>query len=311
MIQSPGDAVADQIWCDLHLHSTNSDGHVAPEDLIEKARRASLRVMSISDHSRPTFDADLEGLAARHGITLLPGLEISTMHHGRKYHVLGYGHGVLDTELQKFAFLPTAVKNATYERVIGRLRAEGVELPATEDMLVGIQEDGPPAHPGKWMLSSTLIGRYAAHSLGMDPTRAAGLVKERYNLLKGREPDRYVPAERMISMIRDAGGIPVLAHPFWECTAGRNSWDGVTSDLRQFSTVGLVGFEVSSRHDSQIGEGQRRDVANALDLIPFRSSDYHGNGKTEIGQFPMPVAHLMEAARRCGVVIPLHGVDGG
>ncbi|TDD15090.1 hypothetical protein E1294_35460 [Nonomuraea diastatica] len=262
--------------------------------------------MSISDHSRTTYDSELEAMAAGYGVILLPGIEISTMHHDRKYHVLGYGHGILDAELQEFAFRPTAIKNEAYGRVLAGLRAAGTQLPATEDILAGVQEDGPPLHPRKWMLSATLIGRYLARPLGVDPVQAAAVVKDRYNALKNSERDRYVPTGRAIAMVRNAGGIPVIAHPFWECHSGRNTWDGVVDDLRTFSAEGLAGVEVSSRHDSPADEDRRRETAHQLRLVPFRSSDFHGNGKTEVGQFPMPVEHLAEAAGRCGVDIPLH-----
>ncbi|MEO3789017.1 PHP domain-containing protein [Nonomuraea sp. B10E15] len=307
MTRSPCDGTAGQAFCDLHLHTTNSDGLMSPEEVIERAGRAALRVMSISDHSRTTYDAGLEALAAAHGTILLPGLEISTMHHDRKYHVLGYGHGVLDAKVQEFAFRPTAVKNDVYGRVLAGLRAAGTPLPATEDILAGVQEDGPPLHPRKWMLSATLIGRYLARPLDVDPVRAAAVVRERYNAMKSSERDRYVPTERAIAMVRDAGGIPVIAHPFWECHSGRNSWGGVVGDLGRFTAAGLAGVEVSSRHDSPADEDRRREAAHRLRLVPFRSSDFHGNGKTAVGQFPMPVEHLIEAADRCGVDIPLHG----
>jgi predicted metal-dependent phosphoesterase TrpH len=305
MSGTPSDSTPNDLLCDLHLHSTNSDGLASPEEVVELARHASLWAMCISDHSRVTFDPELVELAAEHGLIMLPGMEISTLHDGRKYHVLAYGRGVFDAHLQEVAFRPTAIKNDTYRQVLADLRAEGARLPGDEEILMGVRDDAPPLHPGKWMFSSTLIGRYLARHRGMGAADAAVLVKDRYNALKGRESDRYVSTEETVAMVRAAGAIPVIAHPFWECTSGRNSWDGVVRDLRHFRDLGLVGVEVSSRHDSPAAEERRRVVADELDLVPFRSSDFHANGKTKVGQFPMPFDALTEAAERCGAELPI------
>lgn len=297
--------VADGLLCDLHLHSTHSDGMVSPEQLVVLASRAGMSAMCISDHSRPTFSRRLSDLAAGHGIALLPGLEISTVHNGRKYHVLAYGPGVLDAGFLDFSFRPTAVKNGIYRRVLADLRADGARLPGDDEILAGARDGAEPRHPGKWMFSSTLIGRYLAPVIGSDPASAAAVVKERYNALKGHEADRYVPTERAVALSREIGAIPVIAHPFWECRGGGDDWGTVVGDLRCFAARGLIGMEVSSRHDAPADEQRRAEVARRLALVSFRSSDFHGNGKTEVGQFPMRGEHLVEAGRRCGVEVPL------
>lgn len=300
MGQVPAARPADDALCDLHLHSTNSDGLASPEAVITFARRAGLSVMCISDHSRATYTDQLRQTAARHGIAMLPGLEISTTHGGHKYHVLAYGDGVLEAGFADFAFRPTAIKNDTYRSVLAELRAEGARLPGDDEIMAGTRDDRPPGHPGKWMLSSTLIARYLAPVTGMDAQTAAAVVKARYNVLKDRVADRYVPTEATIALARAAGAISVIAHPFWQCRGGGNTWDGVVSDLRGFTVMGLAGMEVSSRHDSLADEERRTVAARRLGLVPFRSSDFHGNGKTDVGQFPMRAGDLIDAARRCG-----------
>src|SRR5436305_1586835 len=139
---------AGELLCDLHLHSTNSDGQASPEEVIGLAKRAGLWAMCISDHSRPTFDRGLCYLAARNRVVLIPVLEISTMHRGRKYHVLAYGTGVLGAGFGEYAFRPTAIKNDAYRKVLADLRAEGTRLPSDEDILIGVREGAPPLHPG-------------------------------------------------------------------------------------------------------------------------------------------------------------------
>jgi hypothetical protein len=188
--------------------------------------------------------------------------------------------------------------------------AGGVRLPSDAEILAGAREDGPPRHPTRWMFSATLIGSYLAPALGLASADAAGLVKSRYNALKDDGRDRYVPTVAAIAAARAAGAVPVVAHPFWECTSGRNSWDAVVADLQVLASAGLTGMETSSRHDSPADERRRAVTADRLGLVPFRSSDFHANGKTAVGQFPMDAADLIEAAARCGVALPLPALPG-
>jgi 3',5'-nucleoside bisphosphate phosphatase len=232
------------------------------------------------------------------------------MHGARKYHILAYGSGVLEASFLDFAFRPTAIKNDVYSRVLADLRAEGKPLPGDDAIMAGIQDGAAPRHPGKWMLSARLIARYLAPVTGTDTATAAAVVKSRYNERKGHPASRYVATEATIALARAAGAVPVIAHPFWECPAGGNTWHGVLDDLRHFAALGLAGMEVSSRHDSPADEERRTAAAHGLGLVPFRSSDFHGNGKTEVGQFPMRAEGLIEAARRCGAEIPIAGQAG-
>jgi len=76
---------------DLHLHTTASDGRLTPTELVQRAAKAGLKVIAITDHD--TVDGIPEALAAAKAfpsLTVIPGVELSTDVTGGEVHVLGY-----------------------------------------------------------------------------------------------------------------------------------------------------------------------------------------------------------------------------
>lgn len=282
---------------DLHVHSSNSDGLQSPDQVLAGA--GHLAGLAFTDHSSISFDGDLARAARTRGVKLLfPGIEISTTHDGCKYHVLGYGHGLLDPQFLDYAYHPTRIKNEVYAAVVDELRGDGYGLPSFDDMLVGRGLGTEPLHPTKWMMSKSVISRYLVLD-GVSDTAARLLLAERYERHKSRHPNRYLPTRDVVARIRAHGGLPGIAHPWWECPAGRNTPDGVADALRLLRDAGLLGLEVSTRHHTVGTEDSRRQVASALGLLPLAGSDYHANGKTELGQFGLTgpeMDHLLQVA---------------
>ena len=260
---------------DLHVHTTNSDGLEPPERVI--ARAGHLAGLAFTDHSAVTFDDTLVKTARERGIELLfPGIEISTTHDRRKYHVLGYGKGLLDPDFVDYSFTPTRIKNEVYAVIINELRRDGHPLPSFEDMMAGrgldSKGDEEPAHLTKWMMSKTVISRYLVAD-GLAEPDARVLLTERYERHKSRRPDRYLPTRDVVERVRAHGGLPGIAHAWWECPAGLNTHDDVVATLRMLRDAGLLGLEVSTRHHTVGTEESRRAVAASLGLLPMSGSD--------------------------------------
>ena len=275
---------------DLHVHTSNSDGLESPEQVLAGA--GHLAGLAFTDHSAITFDEALGKTARTHSVQLLfPGIEISTTQDGHKYHVLGYGHGLLDRGFLNYAFTPTRIKNEVYANVIDELRRDGYALPSFEDMMAGRGLGPEPAHLTKWMMSKNVIGRYLERD-GVAQETARQLLTERYEGHKSRSPDRYLPTRDVVARVRAHGGLPSIAHAWWECPAGLNTPDNVVATLRALCGAGLLGLEVSTRHHTVGTEQSRRAVAAELGLLPMSGSDYHANGKTALGQFGLTGAEM-------------------
>jgi hypothetical protein len=254
---------------DLHTHSRVSDGTDTPAELVAIAAAAGLDVVALTDHDTTKGWAEAaEALPA--GLTLVRGAELScTSPDGRgrtcTVHVLAY---LFDPDSQ-----PIVDEQH-------RLRAERRER--LRRMANQMREDGLPIDPDEVMDSLPAGSSAGRPHLAMALQRA-GLVTSvgdafaRYldNNSRYYLPKSDTPVLDAIRMIRDAGGVTVLAHAFAR-TRGRTVTPAVIADL---AAAGLTGLEVDHPdHDAQ-ARAELRGIATELDLPVTGSSDYHGDNK--------------------------------
>jgi len=113
---------------DLHTHSTASDGTESPAAVITSARRAGLEVIALTDHDTAHGWDEAAAAAARHGVGLVRGMEISCSRYGRSIHLLGYlvdpDHPGLATEI---GYAREARVNRL-RRMVEKMAADGIPL---------------------------------------------------------------------------------------------------------------------------------------------------------------------------------------
>lgn len=278
---------------DLHTHTTVSDGRLDPEDLISAAAEAGVRVLVITDHSAVTWSPSLAARAATLGVLLpFPGMELSTVHQGERYHVLVYGPGCLNPGFAAFAERPNRVKNERMGRALELLRTAYPKVPGLSVVLRGELPDGSCLHPHKRLLSRTDTCRVLAPSLklGVEETRsllsaALRQVDQRDPLLRSPE-NIYLPTVQVIELATRVGCLPVLAHPLWQLAHEDGDRSVLEQDLRTFRQCGLRAAEVASYHHPRAGTDP-----GLLALLPeiglerSGGSDFHGNGKSQLGRY--------------------------
>ena len=250
---------------DLHTHSNRSDGTDTPTELVEKAAAQGLDVVAITDHDSTAGWDEAQATADRLGITLVPGIEISTMRDGVSVHLLAYGFDPADAALL-----------AELRRI---LDGRDNRLPALLDKLA---EHDMPLSVGDVVAQS---GNAAASGRPhvADAMVAAGYVADRdeafQDWLYDHGPafvERYgAPLDEAIGLVRDAGGVSVLAHP-WARKGRRVLGREVIAGL---AAIGLGGIEVDHNNHSDDVRAELRAIAADLDLAATGSSDYHGTGK--------------------------------
>lgn len=274
---------------DLHTHSSVSDGTDIPEVLVRNAAAAGLDVIALTDHD--TFDGwDAAFAAGRgHGLTVVGGVEISTGLRGAAVHLLGYlpepDFGPLVAELERVR----AHRNGRLTTIIERLNRIGVHLTRNDVLAVASR----------------------ASSLGR-PHVADALVARGYVRNRGEAFDnwlaeggpafvpKYAPrTAEAIALVRQAGGVAVLAHPW-----GRSSRRVLTPGaLEELAGVGLAGLEVDHDDHDQADRDELRSLAADLGLVVTGSSDHHGTGKIghELGRYttdPEQYERLLDLAGR-------------
>jgi predicted metal-dependent phosphoesterase TrpH len=245
---------------DLHIHSTASDGTLSPAQVVEEGARLGLSAIALCDHD--TVESVGEALAAgtRLGIPVLTGVEVNTDVGDKDVHILGYrfdpSGGAVAAKLQ-------LLRDGRYrrgEQMVRQLNDAGVEL-VLEDVLVHAG-DGPVGRPH---VAAALVDR------GYVPSIDSAFGKY---LKRGRpgfvERMKFTPAEAM-AFIKEAGGIPAIAHP------EKVKDDGLVESLVE---QGLEGVEVYHTHQDDIARRKWRRFAERHGLLVTGGTDSHGPGGT-------------------------------
>jgi 3',5'-nucleoside bisphosphate phosphatase len=252
---------------DLHTHSSASDGTDTPAQLIREAAAAGLDVVALTDHDAMSGWAEARQAADDVGITLVPGLEVSTKLEHRGVHLLGYlpdpTYPPLVAELERIL----AGRSSRTPGMVAALRDAGIDI-TEEDVR---RESGGSVAAGRPHVADALV------RLGLVKDRTTAFIEY---LDPGRPGyvNRYAtPLQEMIPLIVAAGGVPVIAHPW-----GRRG--GTVLDaaaLASLKDLGLAGIEVDHQDHTPEMRSRLRDIAADLDLVVTGSSDHHGLGKID------------------------------
>lgn len=285
---------------DLHTHTTVSDGRLDPEDLIAAAAEAGLQVLVITDHSSVTWSPSLVSQAAALGVLLpFPGMELSTVYRGERYHVLVYGPGCLNPDFAAFAERPNRVKNERIGRALDLLRNDCPGVPGLPSVLRGELPDGSCLHPHKRLLSRTDTCRVLAPvlKLGVEDTRdllSAALREVDQRDPRSRNPENtYLPTPQVIEFATQVGCLPVLAHPLWRLAREDEDRSVLERDLRAFRQLGLGAAEVASYHHHRAGtDPGLLSLLSEIGLERSGGSDFHGNGKSWLGRYGLTSAEF-------------------
>lgn len=252
---------------DMHIHSVYSDGWATPVELVRKYKDDDYDVVSLTDHDNVAgvHDALVSGEALR--IQVIPGIELSTKKeldgwgYASEIHVLGYNIDIENKSLLDLSERLLRSRRERNEALIERLRAEGYNL---DEELIRMRNGGG-------YIAKPDIVR-ALEALGVDR-------KDGWSMLDSRQ--RYMPSvEEGISAIRDAKGIPVLAHPMKisGLRPGEEGFFGRLSDLlRHLKKAGLGGMECFHPSANQEHRLKLVDLAGRYHLHITEGSDFHGN----------------------------------
>ncbi|WP_169083164.1 PHP domain-containing protein [Paenibacillus sp. PL91] len=253
---------------DLHTHTTASDGMQSPAENVRLAKEAGLAAIAITDHDTVAgvAEAMLEG--KRLGITVVPGVEVSTVASGTDIHILGYYTNNEDEKwLSRLSSL-RGLRGQRNEMILNKLNELGIA--------VTMEEVIAAAHGNSNMESL----QAAAVSIGR-PHIAAVLVnkgivsnmKEAFDLYLKTGAAAYVNPPRLnpfeaVDWIREAGGTSVIAHP------GLYGNDSLVEEIIRY---GIQGIEVFHSDHNPEDESRYAQLAAKYQLIATGGSDFHGS----------------------------------
>ncbi len=258
---------------DLHTHSSCSDGSLTPRELVEEASRIGLAAIALTDHDTIAGVAEALRAGAEYNIEVIPGIEISAMQEGQAIHILGYG-----ISLDHSGFLNLISELATFretrnQAILTRLGSLGIHLDSTE-------------------LTASTVGLIGRPHIARQLVRQghAASIPQAFRRFLQRNAQAYVPVTRFpaaetIRLIKEAGGLPVLAHP----TTIAKNLKGVPYLIKKLTEFGLGGVEVFYPGHSLKICRRLLDLCEHGQLIATGGSDFHGSLRPEIKLGGAPV----------------------
>ena len=271
---------------DLHLHTTASDGRLSPEDLVREAHAAGLVTMAVTDHDTTAAIAAAAAAARAHGLTCVPGIEITALHARRDVHVLAYFFDPDSGELAGFLKRQREDRRRRLFEMADALDRLGV--PVDPAPLREAATPGTGRAPGRPLLAAALVraGHVASIAEAFDRFLAEG--RPAYAARQGASP------VDVIALIARAGGLTSLAHP------GKLRLDAMIPPLAE---AGLSAIEVHHSDHSDADTDRYRRMADRLDLLVTGGSDYHGPGSGRaagFGRIHLPADDYARLVERAG-----------
>jgi predicted metal-dependent phosphoesterase TrpH len=245
---------------DLHLHTTASDGRLAPAALVGRAAAAGVRILAVTDHDTTDGIDEATAEAVHRAVVVVAGIEITAVEDGRDVHMLGYFFDPEDESLDRFLAAQRAVRIRRIADMAVRLDHLG--LPVDIQPLLEEARTHHTRSIGRPALARAMV------TAGHVPT-----TRDAFETWLGQGRPAFVERagptpETVIETLHRAGGIASLAHP------GRTRIDARIASLRD---AGLDAIEAyHSDHDVQTAQGYVA-VARRLELLVTGGSDFHGD----------------------------------
>lgn len=270
------------MYCDLHTHSHFSDGSHSPAWLISRAKELNLAI-ALTDHNTVSGLPEFLAEAEKQGVRAVPGIEFSTVCHGKELHLVG-----LFVAPAHFSYLESVAedfhrrKAEANREMVRRLNDAGYEI--DYDVLVSRSLTG---NINRAHMANALVEK------GYMTTP-----QEAFEKLLGDDLPIYVSCERLetaeaVRILRKIKAVPILAHPLQELTA-----EGLRKILPELMEAGLIGLETHhSSYDNATIE-KALTIARDFGLLPSGGSDFHGRAKPDIrvgagkGNLCIPVSFL-------------------
>jgi 3',5'-nucleoside bisphosphate phosphatase len=268
---------------DLHCHSTASDGECPPAEVVQRAKKAELAAIALTDHDTTAGVAEAVRAGAASGVRVICGCEFSTRAPWGELHLLGY---FLDPEhagLQTFLVETRAARRRRGEQMVSKLQQLGVDID-----LADLEEQVGAGAVGRPHVARALVERGASAD-----------INEAFERYLGRGRVAYVEKPlptlaRVTTLVHEVGGLAVAAH------LGDHGSEG---QIREFQAQGLDGIEVRHPSHAPVTEARLTRLAERLGLGMSGGSDWHGDSEfgdshAPLGGLDIPLAWLERLEKR-------------
>lgn len=264
-------------YIDLHIHSTASDGTFSPTEIINEALKLSGKenpvVLALTDHDTVSGTEEFQKVAFKHKkqLTTISGVEISTNYHGVEIHLLGYNINPLNKSLLNNLTIYRESRDGRNAKIIEKLQEQGFKVSMDE-----IHSDKPGETIGRPHIAKLLMKKKYVSS-----------IQEAFDkyLAEGRicYVERIMPTpQEAINLIKNSGGIPVLAHLMLYKKLDAAQKEVLVHELKEY---GLVGIETYYNTYTPVEQEYVSSLAKQWGLLKTGGTDFHGKNKPNISLF--------------------------
>ena len=262
---------------DYHIHTYYSDGIFSPEKIVDLALEAGLQAIALTDHDNVlSYNVAKEYLKTKEvDLKLIQGIEVNTLYKEYEVHILGYFPDVEASDFKALLKTQQQARIKQTKEILALLnKKEGIKI-KFEDVKNMVAEGGSIGRP------------HIAKAI----TNVGGTsnVMEAYSKYIHRDSPVYVERKTVtpfdaVEVIYDAGGIPVIAHPY--------DIDIAEDLIKKLMNCGLLGIEAYHRKHSPAIVEYFSSMAENLGLIVTGGSDFHApnimNGQIILGKNFIP-----------------------
>jgi len=247
-------------YADLHIHTKFSDGTFTPSRVVSEAKKQGLSCIAITDHDEVGAIAQAKDKAARLGIELIPGIELSAeLDNCYEVHILGYFIDWQQEWFRKKLKVICQERTSRAFKILEKLKAIGMELDSEE-----LKEQASIGAIGRLHIARMLAKQKFVSSL-----------QQAFDKYLGNDRSCYVKKFKLtpreaIEMIIKLKGIAVLAHPY--CI-------GNDEVILKFAKLGLRGLEVYYPEHNKASTTHYKALAEEHGLLMTGGSDCHGLAK--------------------------------
>jgi predicted metal-dependent phosphoesterase TrpH len=256
---------------DLHTHSRASDGELSPSELIRSARERGITAIALTDHDTVDGLDEAREEAVRQGVEFIPGIEFDIEYEpvaiGGEFHLLGLGLATIGPGFREALAGIRRKREERNRRILERMEEElGLRVDYGEVRAISGGGILGRLHFATLLVKRRIVkNQEQAFSKYLSKGRPLYIAKERLEF------------SRALGMIREAGGISVLAHPH----SLHIAWGRLPGFVADLAARGLAGIE-AWHPSAKVPSCKRLEaLGKSLGLYITAGSDFHGNSRPD------------------------------
>ncbi|MBP3369245.1 MAG: PHP domain-containing protein [Clostridia bacterium] len=248
-----------ELYANLHLHSTHSDGKYSPTELVRVAKQEGYRALAITDHDTATAYPELVEACMKEGMECIFGVEFSVAK-PKSYHIVAFDfdpeYPPMKQYLEDMAFRQTDNTFCCFNEAVEKGDITGITWDEVLEYNKGIA----------WLCNEHVFNAMLAKGL-VEQCNYMAWFNKNFRHQRGHYPPKkeFMPLPELLKLIKEAGGFAIVAHPA-----------GLLDDIDRLIEYGIEGLEALHPDLSEDEKKRALRIALEKDLYVGGGSDHSG-----------------------------------